>query len=177
MGTQIFHTCKLQTQERQWYNWIKSEGLRTKSANALKPIPGASRWSPNSRIQKESKKGKIPPSCAFSTQALKGLDNAYTHGGGILLDWVHWFKRYPILTQCHATSTRDLPFVLLTFHPLGGNEQDQTGGRVKGCTFTFFCKNTKTITRCWSTINSRMMEPTKKRYPISKDKGEAATRW
>ena len=43
METEMFHTCKLQTQERQWYNSVKSEGLRTKSANGLKPILGASR--------------------------------------------------------------------------------------------------------------------------------------
>ena len=38
------------------------------------------------------------------------------------------------------------------------------------------CGNTKITTSCWTTTDKTMFEP-KKRYPMSKDKGEAATRW
>lgn len=38
------------------------------------------------------------------------------------------------------------------------------------------CKNTKIATD-WTTIDRRILEPTKKRFPVSKDKGKAATRW
>ena len=37
------------------------------------------------------------------------------------------------------------------------------------------CENTKKAKSCWTTIDRRMLEPTKKRYPASKGKGEAAT--
>lgn len=37
-----------------------------------------------------------------------------------------------------------------------------------------FCCNTKIATGCWTSIDRRMLEPTKKRFPMSKDKGEMA---
>ena len=37
-------------------------------------------------------------------------------------------------------------------------------------------ENTKIATSCGTTIDRRMVEPTKKRYPTSKDKGEATAR-
>ena len=43
--------------------------------------------------------------------------------------------------------------------------------------FIFSCKNTKIAIYCWITINGRMLDPNKKRYPMSKDKEEALTRW
>ena len=41
----------------------------------------------------------------------------------------------------------------------------------------FSCENTKIATSYSITINRRMLEPTKKRYPTSKDKQEATERW
>ena len=35
----------------------------------------------------------------------------------------------------------------------------------------FSCENSKIKTRCWTTINRKMLDPTKKRYPTSKGKG------
>ena len=42
-------------------------------------------------------------------------------------------------------------------------------GRVEGRVF-IFCKNSKITTRCWTIIDRRMLDPTKKRYPMSKAK-------
>ena len=39
------------------------------------------------------------------------------------------------------------------------------------------CENSKVTTRCWITINRRMLDPTRKRYPTSTGKGEAPARW
>ena len=36
-------------------------------------------------------------------------------------------------------------------------------GRVEGRSLIFFCKNTKLATSCWTTIDRKMLEPTKKR--------------
>ena len=61
----------------------------------------------------------------------------------------------------------------------------QDGG-LEGCVFllswknskiTLEYKNFKITTRCWTTIDRKMLDPTKKRYPTSKGKGEAQTRW
>ena len=38
-------------------------------------------------------------------------------------------------------------------------------------------ENSKTATNCRTTIDRRMLGPTKKRYPMFKGKGEAPTRW
>ena len=51
----------------------------------------------------------------------------------------------------------------------------QDGG-VEGHALISFCERTKITTSCWTIINRRMLEPTKKRYPMSKDK-EATARW
>ena len=45
-------------------------------------------------------------------------------------------------------------------------------GRVEGRAL-IFCENTKITTSYWTTTNRRMLEPTKKRYPTSKDKEKA----
>ena len=52
----------------------------------------------------------------------------------------------------------------------------QDGG-VEGCVFIFSCENSKITTHWWKTIDRRMLDPTKKRYPRSKGKGEAQERW
>ena len=52
----------------------------------------------------------------------------------------------------------------------------QDGG-VEGPVLTFSHQSTKTATSCWTTIERMTLEPTKKRYPTPKDKGEAATKW
>ena len=49
----------------------------------------------------------------------------------------------------------------------------QDGG--EGCAL-IFCYNTKTATSCCTPIDRRMLEPTKKRFPMSKDKGETVMR-
>ena len=38
-------------------------------------------------------------------------------------------------------------------------------------------ENTKIATSCGTTIDKRVVEPTKERYPTSKDEEEAAARW
>ena len=48
-----------------------------------------------------------------------------------------------------------------------GEGQD---GRVEGCVFIFSCENSKITTHCWTTIDRRMLHPTKKRCPTSKGK-------
>ena len=51
----------------------------------------------------------------------------------------------------------------------------QDGG-VKGRELIFSCENSNITTYCWTTINRRMLDPAKKRYPTSKHKGEAPAR-
>ena len=41
----------------------------------------------------------------------------------------------------------------------------------------FSYKKSKIITHCLITVYRKMLDPTKKRYPMSKDKGEAPARW
>ena len=41
----------------------------------------------------------------------------------------------------------------------------------------FSHEKSKITTPCWTTVNRRMLDPTKKRYSTSKGKGEAPTRW
>ena len=43
-------------------------------------------------------------------------------------------------------------------------------GRVEGCALISSCKSTKITTSCWTAIDRRTLEPTKKRYHTSKDK-------
>ena len=50
-------------------------------------------------------------------------------------------------------------------------------GRVEGPALIFSCENSKIATHCWTTVNRRMLDPTKERYPTSKGKGEAPARW
>ena len=38
--------------------------------------------------------------------------------------------------------------------------------------FIFFCRNSKIATHCWTIIDRRMLDLTKKRYPMSKGKEE-----
>ena len=61
----------------------------------------------------------------------------------------------------------------------------QDGG-LEGCVFllswknskiTLEYKNFKITTRCWTTIDRKMLDPTKKWYPTSKGKGKAPARW
>ena len=51
----------------------------------------------------------------------------------------------------------------------------QDGG-VEGHALISFCERTKITTTFWTTINRRMLEPTKNKYPMSNDK-EATARW
>ena len=44
-------------------------------------------------------------------------------------------------------------------------------GRIEICTFIFSCENTKVAISCWTTINRRMLDPTKEIHPTSKGKG------
>ena len=46
---------------------------------------------------------------------------------------------------------------------LGGIFQD---GGVEGCVLTFSCKNSEITTHCWTTIDRRLLDPTKKRPHI-----------
>ena len=39
------------------------------------------------------------------------------------------------------------------------------------------CESTKMETSCWTIIDRRALQPTKNRYPLCKDKEEAAVRW
>ena len=49
-------------------------------------------------------------------------------------------------------------------------------GGIEICALIFSWKNSKITTLCWITIQRRMLCPTKKRYPMSKDKGEVTAR-
>ena len=49
-------------------------------------------------------------------------------------------------------------------------------GRVEGCVLIFFCENSKITTRWWTTINRRILDPTKKRFSMSSGKGEGPAR-
>ena len=42
--------------------------------------------------------------------------------------------------------------------------------RVEGCALTFSCENSRITAHCWTINDKRMLDPTKKRYPISKGK-------
>ena len=53
------------------------------------------------------------------------------------------------------------------------NRQD---GGVEGGALIFFCENSKTVTNRWTTIDRRMLDPTKKKIPTSRGKGEAPKR-
>ena len=47
---------------------------------------------------------------------------------------------------------------------------------IEGCALIFSCENSKITTYCWTTIDRRTLDPTIKRYPISKGKGKAPAR-
>ena len=49
-------------------------------------------------------------------------------------------------------------------------------GGVEGRTLISW-ENSKITTHCWRTVDRRMFDPTKKRYPMSKSKWEAPERW
>ena len=49
-------------------------------------------------------------------------------------------------------------------------------GGIEGHVLIFSCENSKFTTHCWTTINKRMLDCTKKRYPTSKAK-EVLVRW
>ena len=53
--------------------------------------------------------------------------------------------------------------------------RNQDGG-VEGHALTPSCENTRITTSCWTIIDRKTLELTKKRYPTSKDKGEATMR-
>ena len=64
---------------------------------------------------------------------------------------------------------------------LGIRNQD---GRVEGRALTPSCENTRITASCWTIIDTKTLELTKKdtgthqkRHPSSKDKGEATMRW
>ena len=48
---------------------------------------------------------------------------------------------------------------------------------IRSYVLIFSCENAKIATCCWTTTNKRMLDPTKKRYPTSKGKGEAPVSW
>ena len=50
------------------------------------------------------------------------------------------------------------------------------GGGVEGRALIFSCKNSKITTCCCTTMDRRMLDPTKKSYPMSKGKGEIPAR-
>ena len=49
-------------------------------------------------------------------------------------------------------------------------------GGVKRCVLIFSCKNSKITTHCWTTVNRGMLDPTKKRCPTAKGKGEGPSK-
>jgi len=48
----------------------------------------------------------------------------------------------------------------------------QWNGRIEGCVLIFSCKNSKIATHCWTTINRRMLDPTKKITPRPRAKAK-----
>ena len=71
-----------------------------------------------------------------------------------------------------------LSWVALHGMPHSFTEPDkfQDGG-LEGRVLLFSWKNSKITTCCWTTFDRKMLNPTKKRYPTSKGKGEAPARW
>ena len=102
---------------------------------------------------------QAPPSMGFSRQE-------YWSGCHCLL--------YPLLVSEFAYY---LSSVYLRFCYFLWVMEGSTDGRVAGWMLIFSCENTKIATSSWATINRRILDPTKKRYPVSKGKGEAPTRW
>ena len=56
------------------------------------------------------------------------------------------------------------------------NDMVEEDGGVEGGALIFSRENAKITTLCWTTIDRRMLDPTTKRYPTSKDKGETSAR-
>ena len=55
--------------------------------------------------------------------------------------------------------------------------QDGGAGLLWDSLLIFSYKSTKTTTRCWTTISRRMLEHTKERCSMSRDKWRASMRW
>ena len=76
-------------------------------------------------------------------------------------------------TLNHAISASDVKVKLLL--PNSDSKQELwTRLRVKGSALTFSHKNTKITTNCWTTINKKRLEPTKKDMLLPKE--EATTK-
>ena len=56
-------------------------------------------------------------------------------------------------------------FVLRFFFVNREIKKNKQDGKVKGHALIFCCKNSKTTTHCWTTINRRMLDPTKNKIP------------
>ena len=54
--------------------------------------------------------------------------------------------------------------------------KDYPDGEVEERVLIFSCKNSKITTHCWTIINRRMLDPSKKDAPKSKGKEEAPER-
>ena len=88
----------------------------------------------------------------------------------LLLVAKDYFWRYKLLATLSAQacpSTLHIPIIKLLIVRRVAEED----GGVEGHALIYSCENSKITTLCWTTINRKMLDPTKKRYPTSKGKG------
>ena len=95
--------------------------------------------------------------------------------------WLNAWRRKSSSENLHAwTLALSLAvWILVSFwslHPKDWQPESQDY-EVEGCVLIFSCKNSKITTCSWTTSNKRMLDPTQKRYHMSKGKGEAPARW
>ena len=57
------------------------------------------------------------------------------------------------------------------------NKVSVQNGGVEVCVLISSCESTKLATNCWTTVDRRTLERTKKRYPVSKDEEATARQW
>ena len=69
------------------------------------------------------------------------------------------------LSHPNMTTGKTTALTIAFFFPPTQNDGEE------GCALIFSFENSKTATHCWTTINRRKLDPTKKRDPTSKGKG------
>ena len=101
-----------------------------------------------------------------------------------------WIKMYSIyVCECIHTQTHTMEYYsVILYRPIQYTsaqscltlwnhidcEPNSQAGRVEGYALILSCESSKAATHGWTTINRRMLDPTKKWYPTSKGKGEAS---
>ena len=91
--------------------------------------------------------------------------------------FLHFFFLWIVLVTASYTRSWTSIFLHLSLSSYFQCHLISQDGRIEGHEVIFSCKNSKITTHCWRTIDRRMLNHTKKRYPTFKDKGEAPGRW